>query len=220
MTFFWLLWGCVFPYGEPLVSHIPVNSAPKRVDFSSIEKQLNELLLSEQDRNEVLKLQELERLLIKAKGWHIREQQDLFGFAERYLEQFQAEELEMQGGEDSLDMELSFETVSIEDTDVASDLSERLQTAQQLVADGNIIKAVILLEECRDQPCWRDVYVYWAEYMDTLFAQRLQSLKAQNLSPQDEWNLWTDIEKEFPYPQFITKIAREKERLKKLLDAQ
>ena len=218
MNVFVLLWGCVVPYGEPLVSHIPKPAHQTAVDFSQIHSQIDSLLVGEQERGATVQLQELEHLLIKAKSWEVSAQQDLLSFAMSFVSQYQTKEVILDNEEPITQMEYAFDEVSLDEEAVGTEQSQRLQEAQQLVSEGKIVEAIQLMEECKTKPCWSDVYVFWAECTDKVFAEKCASIHNQQLPPNEDLWLWEQLGVEFSHPQHQTVIKKEKLRLQSILE--
>ena len=217
MNMLFLLLSCVFSYGEPIVSHIPTPSNQKGIDFSPLHAQIDALLIKEKDRGRLVQLQELEHLLIKAKTWNLAAQQDIFVFAENFLAQYDSTDENLKPEEPILQMKDSFDVVVLDDQ-IVEEQSEYLQKAQQLVSEGKITEAIQFLEECREQPCWSAVYVFWAECVDKVFAEKKSFILSQELPPQEELLLWEKMEQDYSHPQHLKTIAAEKKRLRAMLE--
>ena len=205
MWFFFM--GCIFQYGEPLVSHITPKENHEKIDFTPIHDELDEQLVSVSDRFVLARLKQLEQLLIKSKSWDNVAQKDLYIYAEEILGQ--EKEALRQGkwsGGDIQEIELDVEEI----TDIEAEIeSPILEKAKKLVEEGNREQALTMLEECRDQPCWSEVYVYWADIMDVKLQEDCESITNQDISVVDKKMLLQQLKKDFPLPQhqkYIEKI--------------
>ncbi len=205
MWFFFM--GCIFQYGEPLVSHITPKKNHEGIDFTPIHKELDEQLVLVSDRFVLARLKQLEQLLIKSKSWDKVAQKQVYSYAEEVLGQ-EKEALRQGnwGGGDIQEIELDVEEIT--DIDVAPE-SLILEKAKILVQEGKREEALTTLEECRDQDCWSDVYVYWADMMDVKLQEKCESIINQDISVADKQLLLQQLQQQFPLKQhqrYIEKI--------------
>lgn len=206
-------WGCVLPYGGPLVSHISeekIVEAP--VDFSPLYLKLDTLLAGETDRFTLQRLREYERFMSKAKGWEPSVQRDVYLFVEQLLERPKQEDVELQVSEPVKEMAFSMDSIPLEKANLEKN-DERLHQADILAQSGDILSAIALLEECRDLPCWSDVYVEWARYSDIEFEKRIKAIKSNPHTVEEELLLWERLGIEFSHPTYQVRIEKEKQRL-------
>ena len=206
-------WSCVIPYGEPLVSHISEEKIVEAsVDFSPLYLKLDALLLGETDRFELHRLRACEQLLGKAKSWRSSEQRDVFIFVEQFLNKPAQESVELNTSEPIKEMEFSMESIPLEEKGKEQS-DERIHQANALVESGNRLGAIALLAECRDLPCWSEVYVYWAQYSDMEFAQRVERIQSSTDTIEEKLLLWDKLGEEFSHPTYQARIEKQKQRI-------
>lgn len=213
MLYLLFFWGCVIPYGAPLVSHISENKIVEPpVDFSPLHTKLDALLVGQSDRFELSRLRECERLISMAKSWDPQVQKEIYQFVDRFLDQPRPETGTLEASKPVQEMEFSMDTVPLEESTEEGG-NERVHQAEELAQAGDILGAIQLLEQCRSLPCWSDVYIHWAKYSDIEFARRIEQIKAQERSISEEQVLWEQLKEDFPHPTYLVRINKELARI-------
>ncbi len=211
-------WSCVIPYGAPLVSHISENTIVEApVDFSPLYVQLDQLLVGETDRFELARLRECERLMSTAKSWDPQVQKEIYRFVERFLDEPTPEGRKLETSEPVEEMEFSMDTIPIEASE-EKNVDERVRQAQELAQTGDLLGAIQLLEQCRSLPCWSDVYIHWAKFSDMEFLRRVEEIKSNKRSAQEERSLWEKLLEDFPHPTYQVQIQKELTRIESATD--
>lgn len=217
MLYLLFFWSCVIPYGTPLVSHIAENKIVEPpVDFSPLFAKLDEQLVGETDRFALARLRECERLMGMAKSWEPHVQKEIYTFVERFLETSSSKDEKIDVSKPVEEMEFSMDTVSLEE-DEEDHGNERVHQAQELAQGGDLIGAIKLLEQCRSQPCWSDVYIHWAKFSDMEFALRVADIKEKEQKEQHA--LWKQLAEDFPHPTYQVQIQKELSRIESAQDS-
>jgi|GEM_PF-4697906 len=176
----WFFIGCIYQYGEPVVSHIEPIKKQGQVDFNPLHKELDTQLVVVSDRFGLERLKQLEQLLIKSKSWDRSAQEELYVYAKAVLEQEQKSQAESAwGGGEIQEMELQEEEIDEVPTDIESPV---LKQAKALMEKGDNQAALLVLETCRDKACWSEVYVVWADLTDVLLAEKCEEILAKSIS--------------------------------------
>ena len=213
MLYLLFFWGCVIPYGKPLVSHISENKIVEPpVDFSPLYAKLDEQLGEETDRFELARLRECERLMSMAKSWEPHVQKEIYVFIERFLDKPSSEDGGLEVSEPVEEMVFSMDTVALEENEEESG-NKRVHQAQELAQSGDLLGAITLLEQCRSLPCWSDVYIHWAKFSDMEFARRVEEIKSKEYVREEEKALWEKLLKDFPHPTYQLQIQKELSRI-------
>ena len=217
MLYLLFFWSCVIPYGTPLVSHIAENKIVEPpTDFSPLFAKLDEQLVGETDRFALARLRECERLMSMAKSWEPHVQKEIYTFVERFLETSSSKDEKIDVSKPVEEMEFSMDTVSLEEGEEDHG-NERVHQAQELAQGGDLIGAIKLLEQCRSQSCWSDVYIHWAKFSDMEFARRVADIKEKEQKEQHA--LWKQLAEDFPHPTYQVQIQKELSRIESAQDS-
>ena len=135
------------------------------VDFAPIDKELAHKQQLITSREQLQKLQLLEDLILKARGWDIQAQRDVIAYAHQVLRKTQDREVM------EIDTQEVDQVIDVEGKEIEMELSNPadhpyIEQAQKLVSEGHIDEALKLLERCQKEDCWGQVYVAWADIKD------------------------------------------------------